>query len=239
MSKKNKKRDTSPKIHQNDKLKDCIKINDRELTPKQVELLKTLRDKDTKMVFISGPAGTSKTFTSILAGLHLINEKRVSEIIYVRSAVESSDSKLGFLPGEMDDKLSPYVQPLIDKLEELLQRSDIEKLKKEERIHGFPINFLRGLNWNAKVIVADEAQNMTKKELITLITRVGEFSKLYICGDPDQSDINGKSGFTQIMNIFDDDESKQNGIFLFKFDDDDIVRSGLVKFILKKLKSIK
>lgn len=239
MSKKNKKRDTSPKIHQNDKLKDCIKINDRELTPKQVELLKTLRDKDTKMVFISGPAGTSKTFTSILAGLHLINEKRVSEIIYVRSAVESSDSKLGFLPGEMDDKLSPYVQPLIDKLEELLQRSDIEKLKKEERIHGFPINFLRGLNWNAKVIVADEAQNMTKKELVTLITRVGEFSKLYICGDPDQSDINGKSGFTQIMNIFDDEESKQNGIFLFKFDDDDIVRSGLVKFILKKLKSIK
>jgi phosphate starvation-inducible PhoH-like protein len=239
MSKKNKKRDTSPKIHQNDKLKDCIKINDRELTPKQVELLKTLRDKDTKMVFISGPAGTSKTFTSILAGLHLINEKRVSEIIYVRSAVESSDSKLGFLPGEMDDKLSPYIQPLIDKLEELLQRSDIEKLKKEERIHGFPINFLRGLNWNAKVIVADEAQNMTKKELITLITRVGEFSKLYICGDPDQSDINGKSGFTQIMNIFDDEESKQNGIFLFKFDDDDIVRSGLVKFILKKLKSIK
>jgi phosphate starvation-inducible PhoH-like protein len=239
MSKKNKKRDTSPKIHQNDKLKDCIKINDRELTPKQVELLKTLRDKDTKMVFISGPAGTSKTFTSILAGLHLINEKRVSEIIYVRSAVESSDSKLGFLPGEMDDKLSPYVQPLIDKLEELLQRSDIEKLKKEERIHGFPINFLRGLNWNAKVIVADEAQNMTKKELITLITRVGEFSKLYICGDPDQSDINGKSGFTQIMNIFDDEESKQNGIFIFKFDEEDIVRSGLVKFILKKLKSIK
>ena len=239
MSKKNKKRDTSPKIHQNDKLKDCIKINDRELTPKQVELLKTLRDKDTKMVFISGPAGTSKTFTSILAGLHLINEKRVSEIIYVRSAVESSDSKLGFLPGEMDDKLSPYIQPLIDKLEELLQRSDIEKLKKEERIHGFPINFLRGLNWNAKVIVADEAQNMTKKELVTLITRVGEFSKLYICGDPDQSDINGKSGFTQIMNIFDDEESKQNGIFLFKFEEEDIVRSGLVKFILKKLKSMK
>lgn len=238
MSKKNKKRDTSPKIHQNDKLKDCIKINDRELTPKQVELLKTLRDKDTKMVFISGPAGTSKTFTSILAGLHLINEKRVSEIIYVRSAVESSDSKLGFLPGEMDDKLSPYIQPLIDKLEELLQRSDIEKLKKEERIHGFPINFLRGLNWNAKVIVADEAQNMTKKELVTLITRVGEFSKLYICGDPDQSDINGKSGFVSIMNLFDDEESRQNGIFIFKFDEDDIVRSGLVKFILKKLKNM-
>lgn len=239
MSKKNKKRDTSPKIHQNDKLRDTIKINERELTNKQNELLKTLLDKNTKMVFISGPAGTSKTFTSILAGLKLINEKKVSEIIYVRSAVESSDSKLGFLPGEMDEKMSPYIQPLVDKLEELLPKCDVEKLKKEERIHGFPINFLRGLNWNAKVIVADEAQNMTKKELTTLITRVGEFSKLFICGDPDQSDINGKSGFTSIMNIFDDEESKENGIFTFKFDEEDIVRSGLVKFILKKLKNTK
>lgn len=190
------------------------------------------------MVFIAGPAGTAKTFTSILAGLQLINEKKVSEIIYVRSAVESSDSKLGFLPGEMDEKMSPYIQPLVDKLEELLPRHDIEKLKKEERIHGFPINFLRGLNWNAKVIVADEAQNMTKKELITLVTRVGQFSKLYICGDPDQSDIGVKSGFSSMVNIFSDDESKENGIYTFRFTEEDIVRSELVKFILKKLKKV-
>jgi phosphate starvation-inducible PhoH-like protein len=119
-----------------------------------------------------------------------------------------------------------------------LPKHDIDKLKKEERIHGFPINFLRGLSWNAKCIVADEAQNMSKKELTTLITRVGEFSKLFICGDPDQSDINGKSGFVPMMNIFDDEESRNNGIYVFKFDEDDIVRSGLVKFILKKLKNV-
>ncbi len=233
-----KRKDTSPKVHQNTKIKDSIQIKSVELTEKQKELIDILTNKNTKLVFISGPAGTSKTYTSVLAGLNLINDKRVSEIIYVRSAVESSDSKLGFLPGEMDEKMSPYVQPLIDKLEELLPRNDIEKLKKEERIHGFPINFLRGLNWNAKVIVADEAQNMTKKELITLITRVGEFSKLYVCGDPDQSDINGKSGFSTVMNIFDDEESRQNGIFIYKFDEQDIVRSGLVKYILKKLKKL-
>lgn len=232
-----KKKDTSPKVHQNGKIKDSISINQRELTPKQIELLQILENKNTKLVFISGPAGTSKTYTSILAGLQLINNKKVSEIVYVRSAVESSDSKLGFLPGEMDDKMGPYIQPLVDKLEELISKSDIYKLKKEERIHGFPVNFLRGLNWNAKCIVADEAQNMTKKELITLITRVGEFSKLYICGDPDQSDINGKSGFLSIMSMFDDEESRNNGIYSFKFTEDDIVRSGLVKFILKKLKN--
>jgi phosphate starvation-inducible PhoH-like protein len=234
----NKKKDTSPKVHQNEKIKESVRIDERQLTSKQIELLNLLQNKTTKLVFISGPAGTAKTYTSILAGLTLLNHKRVSEIIYVRSIVESSDSKLGFLPGEMDEKMSPYIQPLIDKLEELLPKHDIDKLKKEERIHGFPINFLRGLSWNAKCIVADEAQNMSKKELITLITRVGEFSKLFICGDPDQSDINGKSGFVPMMNVFDDEESRNNGIYVFKFDEDDIVRSGLVKFILKKLKNV-
>jgi len=234
----NKKKDTSPKVHQNEKIKESVRIDERQLTPKQIELLNLLQNKTTKLVFISGPAGTAKTYTSILAGLTLLNHKRVSEIVYVRSIVESSDNKLGFLPGEMDEKMSPYIQPLIDKLEELLPKHDIDKLKKEERIHGFPINFLRGLSWNAKCIVADEAQNMSKKELITLITRVGEFSKLFICGDPDQSDINGKSGFVPMMNVFDDEESRNNGIYVFKFDEDDIVRSGLVKFILKKLKNV-
>ena len=234
----NKKKDTSPKVHQNEKIKESVRIDERQLTPKQIELLNLLQNKTTKLVFISGPAGTSKTYTSILAGLNLLNQKKVSEIVYVRSIVESSDSKLGFLPGEMDEKMSPYIQPLIDKLEELLPKHDIDKLKKEERIHGFPINFLRGLSWNAKCIVADEAQNMSKKELTTLVTRVGEFSKLFICGDPDQSDINGKSGFVPMMNIFDDEESRNNGIYVFKFDEEDIVRSGLVKFILKKLKNV-
>jgi len=235
---KNNKKDTSPKIHQNTKLRDDIKIDNRELTNKQTELIEILQNKNTKCVFIAGPAGTSKTYTSVLAGLNLINQKRVSEIVYVRSIVESSDSKLGFLPGEMDEKMSPYIQPLIDKLEEFLSKHDIDKLKKEERIHGFPINFLRGLSWNAKCIVADEAQNMTKKELTTLITRVGEFSKLFICGDPDQSDINGKSGFVPMMNLFDDEESRNNGVYVYRFDENDIVRSGLVKFVLKKLKTL-
>lgn len=235
----NKKKDTSPKVHQNGKINECLSVyQNQDLTLKQIELLKILQDKHTKLVFIYGPAGTSKTYTSILAGLHLLNQKKVSNLIYVRSAVESSDSKLGFLPGEMDDKMSPYIQPLVDKLEELLPKGDIVKLKKEDRILGIPVNFLRGLNWNAKCIIADECQNMTKKELITLITRVGEFSKLFICGDPDQSDINGKSGFTQIINSFDDQDSRDNGIFIFKFTEDDVVRSGLVKFILKKLKTV-
>ena len=124
----------------------------------------------------------------------------------------------------------------MDKLVELLPKSDIDSLKKENRISSIPVGFLRGLNWNAKVIISDEAQNMTYKELFTLITRTGEFSKMFILGDPEQSDINGKSGFLKMISYFDDEESRSNGIQVFRFTDNDIVRSGLVQFIIKKVK---
>jgi len=179
---------------------------------------------------------THNTFLSIYHALNMINDKRVSDLIYIRSAVESSDAKIGFLPGEATDKLAPYIQPLLDKMAEMLPKSDIDILLKEERVSGVPVGFLRGLNWNAKVIIADEAQNMTFKELFTLITRTGEFSKVFILGDPEQSDINGKSGFVKMIGSFDDEESRQNGIHVFRFTEDDIVRSGLVRFIIKKVK---
>ncbi len=230
--------DASPKIPQRSKIKYELNIIERELTNKQKEFLNIALDKNTKMIFVSGPAGTAKTYSAILAGLHLLNNKRVSDLLYLRSAVESSENKLGFLPGEAKEKMSPYIQPLLEKLTELLPKNNIDMLEKEERIDSIPIGFLRGLNWNAKVIVADESQNMTQKELITLITRTGEFSRVFILGDPDQSDINGKSGFLKIMNLFDDQESKENGIHIFKFTEDDVVRSGLVAYIIKKIKKL-
>lgn len=166
----------------------------------------------------------------------MINEKRVSDLIYIRSAVECSDAKLGFLPGEADEKMTPYIQPLLDKLNEFLSKGDIDILLKEERVTGVPVGFLRGLSWNAKVIIVDESQNMTYKELFTLITRIGEFSKVFILGDPEQSDINGKSGFIKMISYFDDEESRQNGIHVFRFNENDIVRSGLVQFIIQKIR---
>jgi phosphate starvation-inducible PhoH-like protein len=168
----------------------------------------------------------------------LIDEKRVSDLIYVRSVVESADVKMGTLPGEADDKLSPYTRPLVDKLDELLPKNDIKYLLNEKRIEGVPIGYLRGLNWNAKVIVGDEMQNCTRKELITLMTRAGEFSKIFLVGDPTQSDINSRSGFNDMFNLFNDESSKQNGIHSFEFTEEDILRSALVKFIVGKLKTL-
>jgi len=228
--------DHSPVIPQRSKLKSNLNIYQRQLTDTQKKFLELASDKSVKIIFVSGPAGTSKTFLAVYHALQMMNEKRVSDLVYIRSAVESSDQKLGFLPGEADQKLAPYIQPLLDKLTELLPKSDIDILLKEERVTGIPVGFLRGLNWNAKVIIADEAQNMTFKELFTLITRTGEFSKVFILGDPEQNDINGKSGFIKMIGDFDDEESRQNGIHVFRFTADDIVRSGLVQFIIKKVK---
>ena len=141
---------------------------------------------------------------------------------------------MGFLPGLISDKLQPYSKPLMDKLEELLPKNEINILMKEERISSIPINYLRGLNWNAKTILLDESQNCTYKEILTFITRVGEFSKVFVIGDGEQSDINGRSGMLKMINNFEDEESRQNGIFTFKFDVEDIVRSRMVQFIIRR-----
>jgi phosphate starvation-inducible PhoH-like protein len=125
--------------------------------------------------------------------------------------------------------------PLYDKLEEIIHAGDVAFLKNEGKIAAAPINFLRGASWRDKLIVADEAQNFTFKELTTLITRIGEDTKIIICGDFMQSDIHGRGGFNQMFNIFNDSVSESNGICAFTFTEEDIVRSQILKFIIKRL----
>jgi len=230
--------DRSPIVYQKSKLKNPLNVFNRPYTENQNKFIELALSKTTNMLIVSGPAGTAKTYLSVYVSLLLMNAKKISDIVYIRSVVESSDVKMGFLPGEKNDKMSPYMQPLMDKLDELLPAPDIKHLNAEGRVDALPIGYLRGLNWNAKAIIGDEMQNCTKKELITLMTRIGEFSKLFLIGDPSQSDINGRSGFKSIYNLFNDDESKENGIYTFEFTEDDIVRSKLVKFITKKVKNL-
>lgn len=223
----------------NNQLQRPLKINlNKKLSDKQNRFLEISLKENTQLLFVDGPAGSAKTWLSVYAGLELFQSGNIAEMIYVRSAVESSDQKLGFLPGAQDDKMAPYLEPFKDKLEELLNPVDIRYLQEEERIYGIPVGYLRGASWENKFILVDEAQNLSQKELITIMTRIGENCKVFICGDVMQSDIGNKSGFNAIINLFDDDESKQQGICTFKFTEDDIVRSRLVKFIITKLKSL-
>lgn len=228
--------DNSPRVFQNHKINFELNILERnDLTDKQNSLVELIEDKNTRVVFIQGPAGTSKSFTSIYAGLKLMNKKLVSDIVYVRSIAESASKSLGSLPGEADDKMEPFLMPLRDKLEELLPKPQLDKLIKEERIQGIPVNFLRGASINAKFVVIDEAQNLDYRELTTALTRIGKFSKFIILGDPLQSDINGRSGFMKMFDLFNSDESKNEGIHCFSFTREDIVRSGILKYIIEKI----
>ncbi len=215
-----------------------IKLKKLEFSEKQQELLKILFDKGTKIVFISGPAGTSKTFMAIYGALQLFNMNNNYNISYVRTIIESADRGMGALPGNVDEKFCPFMMPLNDKLFELMSASDAKALNEEGVISAMPINYLRGASLNDQIVIADESQNFSVKELITLITRIGENTKMFICGDAMQSDINGKSGFNKIKDLFDDEASANQGIHNFEFDYKDIKRSEILKYIVKKLESI-
>jgi phosphate starvation-inducible PhoH-like protein len=227
--------DKSTKVPQRDKIGFDLSISQRaDLTDKQKELIHLILDKNTKVVFLSGPAGTSKTYVSVLAGLMLMQKRAVSDILYIRSVVESASRSLGYLPGEAGMKMEPYTRPLHDKMEEMLPKCEVDRLVKENRIEGIPVNFLRGASFNAKFIISDESQNETREELLTILTRVGQFSKIVICGDPSQSDIGSKSAFQKTFDMFNDEESRENGIHCFSFTKDDIVRSKIVKYIVER-----
>jgi phosphate starvation-inducible PhoH-like protein len=212
-----------------------IKLKKISLTDKQTQLLKIIFDNDSKIVFISGPAGTSKTYVAIYGALQLFNMNNERGITYVRTIAESGEKSLGALPGEMAEKINPYMMPMNEKLDELLIPGQASILKEKEIVKGMPINYLRGASWRNEVVIADESQNFTFKELTTLMTRLGEGSKLIICGDPMQSDINGKSGFADMYGLFNDAESKEKGIHTFHFGAEDIKRSEILKYVIAKI----
>lgn len=232
-----RKKDTSERVQQNSKLKEPVNVREFAWTDKQKGFLKIAQAKETKMMFISGPAGTSKTLLAVYCGLHLLNEKKVSEVVYLRSAVESASAKIGALPGDVNDKFAFYNMPFYDKLEELTNKNVTKSLVDTGHAKTFPLNFSRGMSWNCQFVIIDECQNLTRQEINTLLTRCGKFSKFFILGDPDQSDINGRSGFGEVCKVFDSQEDADMGIRNFEFDEDDIVRSELCKHIVKKLKA--
>jgi len=234
---KTQTKDTSPKVHQREKIDYTLNLRGLEWTEKQKAFIDLATDKDTRIVFLSGPAGTSKSILAVYSALELLNQKRVSDIIYVRTIVESAAHSMGTLPGDADQKLQFFVSVLNDKLEELLPSGDIKRLHADERVRGMPVNYLRGASYNAKVVIVDEAQNANFSELLTSLTRIGKFTKYFILGDPMQTDLKHKeqSGFKAMFDLFNDQDSKEQGIHCIEFTKDDIMRSEILKFIIDKV----
>lgn len=199
---------------------------------------KALED-STHILFCDGPAGSSKTYCAVYVALTMLKEKKIDEIIYIRSIVESATRKLGSLPGEVDEKFKPWSIPLIEKCDELVGKQLTNVLFDNEHIKSIPVNFLRGSTFANSVVIVDEAQNLEHSELVTILTRFGRNCKLFVIGDTQQSDIFDKSGFAKIMNAFNTDDSRNNGIHAFHFTEEDITRSKLLKFIVKVITGIK
>jgi phosphate starvation-inducible protein PhoH len=232
-------KDTSPYVAQREKIDFSLNVRELPWTEKQKEIINLFLDKKVKILILKGPAGTSKTILSIYLGLQLLNTRKVSDIVLVRSAVESSDSKLGYLPGDINEKVNVYMTPFNEKFSELITEPLIHRLHKDNRLTICPINFARGLHFAVKFICCDESQNLTVRELQTLFTRMGEFSKMIVAGDPDQSDLPpGKSGFNTVYKSFDNEEARNQGIYCIELTEDHIVRSELCRYVTHVFKGI-
>ncbi len=235
--------DTSPKVPQRPKLDWGLSIRERsDLTDKQKAILTTALDRDTRCVFIDGVWGSGKSYLSILASLRLLNTGRCDQLLYLRNPVEATTTgRIGYLKGDQAEKMAPYAAPLYDKLDELLPKQDVDRLIKENRVECIPLGFVRGRSWNCKAIVVDEASSMTWDDLLLLMSRCGEFTRIFLIGDSvNQNDIGPKAGFHRMFATFDDEDSRAHGIHTFELrETNDIVRSGFLRYVMVKTGVIK
>ncbi|HNY53388.1 MAG TPA: PhoH family protein [Bacteroidales bacterium] len=200
----------------------------RARTVNQLNLVNLYRTND--LIIAEGPAGTGKTYTSIALAVRALKEREVKRIILARPAVEAGE-RLGFLPGDMKEKLDPYLQPLYDALHNMIPFKKLEAWMEDETIQIAPLAFMRGRTLENAFVILDEAQNATMPQLKMFLTRMGIGSKFIMTGDATQIDLQKKSdsGLLQAMRILSDIE----GVSIIRFDERDIVRHKLVRHIIK------
>jgi phosphate starvation-inducible protein PhoH and related proteins len=200
----------------------------RARTINQVQLINDYKTND--LIIAEGPAGTGKTYTSIALAVRSLKEREVKKIVLTRPAVEAGE-RLGFLPGDMKEKLDPYLQPLYDALHDMLPFKKLETWLEDGTVQIAPLAFMRGRTLENAFVILDEAQNATISQLKMFLTRMGVNSKFIMTGDTTQIDLPRKneSGLLQAMRIL----AGIDGISIIKFDERDIVRHKLVKKIVR------
>ena len=215
----------------NKNISDIIKTPKKSVIPrseKQKEYVRALRQSD--IVISAGPAGTGKTFLAVAVGLTLLLDKKIERIILSRPAVEAGE-RLGFLPGDMKEKVDPYLRPLYDSLYDLFDYEKIQKMIETGDIEIAPLAFMRGRTLKNSFAILDEAQNATDTQIKMFLTRIGENSKIVINGDPSQIDLPNKdtSGLNRSKKLL----GSLNEISVVDFDHSDVVRHPLVSKIVK------
>ncbi|MFY0683685.1 MAG: PhoH family protein [Balneola sp.] len=197
-------------------------------TPGQKRIVTTSNESD--ILFSIGPAGTGKTYTSVALAVKALKEQRVKKIILARPAVEAGES-LGFLPGDLKEKIDPYLRPLYDALEDMIETDKLDLYLTKNIIEIAPLAYMRGRTLNNAFVILDEAQNATNAQMKMFLTRIGFNSRAIITGDVTQTDLPRKqeSGLITVQNIL----KEVDGIDFVYLHEEDVVRHKLVKDIIK------
>ncbi len=205
-------------------------VNGKVIKAKTTNLKKLVKEVEKKdMVFAIGPAGTGKTYTSVALAAKALRDKEVKRIILTRPAVEAGES-LGFLPGDLKEKLDPYLQPLYDALRDMIPHEKLEGFIEKKVIEVAPLAFMRGRTLDEAFVILDEAQNTTHSQMKMFLTRMGMNAKFIITGDPSQVDLplKQKSGLKEAMRIL----KEVNEIGFVHLTEEDVVRHPVVKKII-------
>ncbi len=219
-----------PNGHASDGNAICYSVTGKAIAPRS-ENQKTLVDAyyENDMLFATGPAGSGKTYVSIALAVRALKNKEIRKIILCRPAVEAGE-KLGFLPGDMREKIDPYLQPLYDALQDMIPAQKLTEDMEQNVIQIAPLAFMRGRTLNDAVVILDEAQNTTTQQIKMFLTRMGQNTKMIITGDLTQIDLprNVKSGLKEAKEVLKD----VKGIAFVEMDERDIVRHKLVTRIV-------
>ena len=206
-------------------------VTGKAITPRSENQLKLVKEYEKNdMVFAIGPAGSGKTYTAIALAVRALKNKEIKKIILSRPAVEAGE-KLGFLPGDMKEKIDPYLQPLYDALQDMIPAAKLKEYMELNIIQIAPLAFMRGRTLSDAIIILDEAQNTTTHQMKMFLTRLGMNAKMIITGDMTQIDLPAQqvSGLVQAVRIL----SKVKGVGRIEFDKKDIVRHKLVQRIVE------
>jgi phosphate starvation-inducible protein PhoH and related proteins len=200
----------------------------RAKTPGQQRYIEAIRTHD--MVFCLGPAGTGKTYLAVAVAAHLLKHERMNRLVLVRPAVEAGE-KLGFLPGDMQAKVNPYLRPLLDAMHDMMNFDQIQRFMSNDLIEIIPLAFMRGRTLNDCIIILDEAQNATVAQMLMFLTRMGHGSKVIVTGDDSQIDL--PEGVTSGLVDARQRLAGIKGIAFVRLDKQDIVRHRLVQNIVE------